>query len=381
MRYDVAVIGLGGMGAATLSHLARRGVHCIGIERFERLHENGASHGESRIIRKAYFENPAYVPLLERSYELWRELQATTDRKLVDFVGILMVGEPGCEGIAGTLRTAKQWNLPLDEFDADQIARRFPGTMPRPAEVGLLERQAGIVFPEPALDAHLNVATQHGAEMHFSNGVERWEKHDGTHRLTLADDTVVVADKVAVCPGMWASKLLAELELPLRVQRNVQVWFEPHTNHFDRGVFPTFFIERLDLPGPLYGFPAMNGTMKAAFHRFGETVDPDRIDRRIRDDDVTIVGNALDEWLEHAAGSYVRGRVCTYTLTPDGNFIVDKHPNDPSVTIACGFSGHGYKFSPVIGEICADLVLDGGTRHDIGFLGMNRFSQSSIRPI
>jgi sarcosine oxidase len=369
------------MGGASLAHLARRGVSCIGIERFERLHEKGASHGESRIIRKAYFEDPAYVPLLERAYELWLELSMTTERTLVDFVGILMVGEPDREGIAGTLRSAKQWNLPLDEFDAKQIARRFPGTMPHPNEVGLLERQAGIVFPELALDSHLEVAAKHGAEMVFSNGVESWEKRDGIHYLTLSDGTVVEAVKVAVCPGMWAPKLLADLDLPLRVQRNVQVWFEPHTNHFDRGVFPTFFIERLEFPGPLYGFPAMNGTIKAAFHHFGETVDADRIDRRIRDEDVTVVGSALDEWLQDAAGSYVRGRVCTYTLTPDANFIVDKHPNDSSVTIACGFSGHGYKFCPVIGELVADLTLDGGTRHDIGFLGIKRFSHSNIRAI
>lgn len=379
MRYDVAVIGLGGMGAASLSHLARRGVSCIGIEKFERLHEKGASHGESRIIRKAYFENPAYVPLLERAYELWLELSMTTERTLFDFVGILMVGEPEREGVAGTLRTALQYGLPLDQFDAEQISRRFPGTLPRRNEIGLLERQAGMLFPEQCVDAHLDVADNHGAQLRFSNGVAKWEKRDGAHHLTLDDDTEIVAEKVAVCPGMWAPQLLADLDLPLRVQRNVQVWFEPHTNHFDRGVFPTFFIERLDLPGPLYGFPAMGGTLKAAIHRFGDFVDADHIDRRIRDDDVTIVGAALDEWLEGAAGSYVRGRVCTYTLTPDGNFIVDKHPDDPSVTIACGFSGHGFKFCPVVGEIVADLVLDGGTNYDIDFLGMKRFSHSNMR--
>lgn len=381
MRYDVAVVGLGGMGAASLAHLAGRGVRAIGLERFERLHQKGASTGESRIIRKAYFENPAYVPMLQRSYELWRELEAESGRQLVDFVGILMVGTPDREGIAGTLRTAREYDLPLEEFDAAQIARRFPGTLPRRDEVGLLEHQAGMIFPEAALDAHLNVADARGAEMRFNARVESVEKRDGAHHILLDDGTSIEATRLVICPGMWAQQLLSEIGLPLRVQRNVQIWFEPLNNQFDRGVFPTFFIERADLPAPLYGFPAIDGALKSALHRFGEFVDPDKVERRIRDDDATIVGGALDDWLEGAAGSYLRGRVCTYTLTPDGNFVIDKHPNDPTVTIACGFSGHGYKFCPVVGEIVADLTLDGGTRHDIGFLGINRFSQSSMRAI
>lgn len=381
MRYDVAVIGLGGMGGASLAHLASRGVKAIGIERFERLHQKGASTGESRIIRKAYFENPAYVPLLERSYELWNELEAQSGRKLVDFVGILMVGTPDREGVAGTLRTAREFDLPLEEFDAAQIARRFPGTLPRRDEIGLLEHKAGIVYPESALDAHLTVAAAHDAEMRFNTRVDSLDKRDGVHVVTLDDGTTIEAARLAICPGMWAQQLLADLRLPLRVQRNVQIWFEPNNAHFDYGVFPTFFLERADLPAPLYGFPAINGALKSALHKFGNFVDPEKVERRIHDDDATIVGGALDDWLEGAAGSYLRGRVCTYTLTPDGNFIIDKHPDDPTITIACGFSGHGYKFCPVVGEIVADLTLDGGTRHPIGFLGMNRFSQSSIRAI
>jgi sarcosine oxidase len=381
VRYDVAVVGLGGMGGAALAHLATRGVSAIGLERFERLHQKGSSTGESRIIRKAYFENPAYVPLLQRSYELWHELETQSGRELVDFVGILMVGTPDREGIAGTLRAANEYDLPLEQFDADQIARRFPGTLPRRDEVGLLEHQAGIVFPESALDAHLNVAAAHGADMRFNTRVESIDKRDGVHHVYLDDGTEIEATNLVICPGMWAQPLLADLELPLRVQRNVQIWFEPLNAHFDRGIFPTFFIERADLPAPLYGFPAINGALKSALHKFGNFVDPEKVERRIHDDDATIVGGALDDWLEGAAGSYLRGRVCTYTLTPDGNFIIDKHPNDSSVTIACGFSGHGYKFCPVVGEIVADLAVDGGTRHDIGFLGINRFSQSSMRAI
>jgi sarcosine oxidase len=381
MRYDVAVVGLGGMGAASLAHFARRGIRAVGVERFARLHENGASHGETRIIRKAYFEDPAYVPLLQRTYELWHQLEKESRRKLLDLVGILMVGTPEREGISGALRSARQYDLPLDVYDADQIARRFPGTMPQPNEIGLLERDAGIVFPEPALDAHLEAATAHGAETRFCTRLLTHDKADGVHRLSLDDGSTIDSARLVFCPGMWTGALLNELDLPLRVQRNVQVWFEPVTAHYDRGVFPTFFLERPEFPAPLYGFPTINGTLKAALHRFGENTDPERTDRRIRDGDVTIVGTTLEQWMKGAAGSYARARVCAYTLTPDGHFIIDTHPDDASVTIACGFSGHGYKFCPVVGEIVADLALEGGTRYDIGFLSMKRFSQSSMRVI
>jgi sarcosine oxidase len=376
MRYDVAVVGLGGMGSATLAHLARRGVRAIGIERFERLHENGASTGETRIIRKAYFENAAYVPLLERAYQLWHDLERESGRSLVDLVGVLLVGAPERESIAGAQETAKRYDLPLEVFDSQQLGRVFPGTLARREEIGLLERNAGMVFPELALDTHLDIATLHGAEMVFESQVKSLERSDGAHVIGLADGTTIEAARVIFCPGMWAQALLTELALPLRVQRNVQIWFEPTTSHYDRGSFPAFLLERLDLPGPLYGFPAINGALKAALHKFGHFVDPEKMDRRIRDEDVMIVGNALDEWLAGAAGSYVRGRVCTYTLTPDANFIVDTHPQDPSIVIGCGFSGHGYKFCPVIGELLTQLALDGGTPYDIEFLRMSRFTSA-----
>ena len=374
MRYEVAVVGLGGMGAATLSHLARRGVRAVGIDRFAQGHDQGASFGESRIIRKAYFENPAYVPLLERAFALWGELQAESQLKLLDMIGILMVGAPERAGIAGALRTARQYDLGIDVYDAEQIARRFPGTKPRPEEIGLLEHDAGIVFPEAGVAAHLQVAQAHGAHAIFDNGVESWETIEGTHRLTLADGTHVEAARVAFCPGMWAAPVLPDLELPLRVQRNVQIWFEPSTTQYDLGIFPTFFVERLELPAALYGFPTMHGTLKAALHGYGDLVDPDKPDRRIRDNDVTIVRDALEEWMPGAAASYARGRVCAYDLTPDGNFIIDRHPRDPSIAIACGFSGHGYKFCPVVGEILTDLLLEGGTSFDIEFLSLDRFA-------
>ncbi len=374
MRYDAAVVGLGAMGAASLAHLARRGVRAIGIERYARGHALGASTGGTRIIRKAYFEDPAYVPLLERAYALWHDLEVETQTTLLDLVGMLMVGEPQREGIAGTLRVAGRYDLPLETYDAEDLARRFPGTRPRAAEIGLYERGAGIVFPEAGLAAHLGVAENAGAEMRFETRVRSWQRRDGGHQIVLDDASVVTAARLIVAPGMWAPELLAALDLPLRVQRNVQIWFSPSTHRFDRGAFPAFFLDRADLPAPLYGFPTIGGCLKAALHGFGDATDPATLDRTVREADVAAVRAGLETWIPGAAAAYTRGKVCTYALTPDGNFIVDRHPNDPSITIACGFSGHGYKFCPVIGEIVADLALDGATRFDIGFMRATRFA-------
>lgn len=378
MRYDVAVIGLGAMGSASLAHCAMRGVRAIGIDRYARGHANGSSSGESRIIRKAYFENPAYVPLLERAYPLWHDLQAKTNAPIIDLVGILLVGAPERQGIAGTLKSAHEYGLPLDTFDAEQIARHFPGTCPRRGEIGLLERDAGMLFPEPAMQAHLDLAERHGAEIRFDARVASWERRGGVHHLVIEDHGTVEAARVVLTAGMWTAELLPGLSLPLRVQRNVQVWFEPSTAEFDRGVFPTFFVERLELPAPLYGFPAFEGTLKAAFHKYGDPAEPEHLERRIRDSDVTVVRDALEEWMPGSATAYARGKVCPYTLTPDENFIIDRHPDDPSVIIACGFSGHGFKFSPVVGEITADLAIEDATQFDIDFLRLGRFETQTI---
>lgn len=375
MRYDVAVVGLGAIGAAALAHFARRGVRAIGLERFPRGHAFGASSGETRIIRKAYFEDPAYVPLLERTYALWRELESETQRPLLDLVGVLLVGKPECASVAGAQESARRYGIQLEIYDSGEIARRFAGTTPHSHEIGVFEPEAGIVFPESGLAAHLEVAEKRGAEMRFETRVTLWERRDGTLRILLADGARVDATRIVVAPGMWTPQLLTELVLPLRVQRNVQVWFSPATHRYDRGTFPAFLVDRADLPAPLYGFPAMNGTLKAALHAYGETVDPEHLDRDVAQTDVARVRGALDTWMPGAAAAYKRGKVCTYTLTPDGNFIVDRHPSDRGVTIACGFSGHGYKFSPVIGEIVADLSLDGSTRFDIDFLRLPRFTE------
>lgn len=373
MRYDAAVVGLGGMGAAALAHLSRRGARAIGIDRFARGHTLGASSGETRVIRLAYFENPAYVPLLRRAYDLWAQLEAETGRTLLDLTGILLVGEPQREAIAGTLQAARQYDLELDILEPLEIRRRFPATAPRTSEIALFERRGGIVFPEAGVGAHLQAAELHGAELRFETRVLSWERRAGTIVLRVADGTSVETSRLILAPGMWVDELLGDLELPLRVQRNVQIWFAPATRRFDRGTFPVFLVDRSDVPAPLYGFPAIDGELKAALHAYGSTATPPSLDRQIHKADIAAVRDALDGWMLGASGRYLRAKVCPYTLTPDSHFIVGMHPNADGVVVACGFSGHGYKFCPAIGEIACGLALDGGTTFDIGFMSPQRF--------
>jgi sarcosine oxidase len=375
VTYDLAVVGLGGMGSSTAAHAARRGRRVLGLEQFARGHALGASSGRSRIIRKAYFEHPAYVPLLVRAYELWHELERSTGTRVLDLVGLLLVGAPESATLTGALRSAREHDLPLDTLTSADIRARFPGATPRADEIGLFERDAGMVFPEAAVAAHLAVAEAAGADVRFESAVAAYRSAGDLLEIELADGTTVRSARLAICAGPWLARAFSQSPTTLRLQRNVQVWFRPSTDAFASQRFPAYLVERADLPAPLYGFPDYGFGVKAALHGYGTDLhDADEIDRAIRDADIARVRSALDGWMPGAAQTYLDGKACTYALTPDEHFVIDRDPADPRIVIAGGFSGHGFKFASVVGEIVADLALDGGTRHPIGFLGLDRFA-------
>ena len=373
--YDAVVLGLGGMGSAALAHLAARGKRVLGIERFERAHERGSSAGRSRIIRMAYYEDPAYVPLLRRAYELWRELERQSGMTLLDLYGVLMVGGFESSVLRGARLSERMHDIALEELDRADILRRYPTLLVGSSECGILEPQAGAVFPEAAIAAHLRVARGHGATIRYETRAVAYEPRAAGIRVGLDDGSTVDAERLVICAGPWLSELAAELNLPLRVQRNVQLWFHPATADYGRQRFPAFFVDRPEWPAPLYGCPDGGDGVKAAFHAYGETTVPDDLDRTVRPDDVACVEEALDAWMPGAAGEYAAGKACMYTLTPDEHFIIDAHPGDARVVIAGGFSGHGYKFCPVVGEIIADLVSDGTTPHPVDFLRIGRLGR------
>lgn len=375
MDYDVAVVGLGGMGSAILAHCAARGAKAIGLEQFGPAHDRGSSHGKSRLIRKAYFEDPAYVPLVLRAYELWRELERESSEDLLRITGLLTIGEEGSEIIEGTRRAAREHDLPIELLRPREVSARYPALRLLGDEVAIFEPDAGVLNPERAVNAHLRLAEARGAELCFGGAMEKWAASARGFELKISDGTRVRAKKLILALGPWFKQTLECLGVAIRVQRNVQAWFAPASDAYDAARFPCFLVNRPGLPAPLYGFPDFGDGVKAAFHGFGNVTDAQQIDREIHHPrDIRPLAEALEQWMPGAARSLQGATPCMYTLTPDEHFVIDRHPQDPDLILCGGFSGHGFKFAPVIGELCADLALDGGTRHDIKFLSLRRFA-------
>jgi sarcosine oxidase len=374
MTYDVAVAGLGAIGSAIAAHSAARGASVIGLEQFGPAHDQGSSHGKSRMIRKAYFEDPAYVPLVLRSYELWRALERDSGAKLLRITGILSAGEETSDIIAGTKRAAAQHDLALEAWSEQDVRNRYPGLQMLRDEVALFEPDGGVLDPEEAVRAHLQVARAAGGELRFGTTMQRWEASRRGIRIVLADGTELFAKSLVLSLGPWFKQTLESLGVSLRVQRNVQAWFSPATNHYEAGRFPAFLLDRAGLPAPLYGFPDFGDGLKVAFHGLGQLTTAEEVDRDVdMARDVAPIVQALEKWMPGAATTFRAAEPCMYSLTPDGNFVIDRHPAHPNVVLCGGFSGHGFKFAPVIGEIAADLALEGGSRHQIDFLSLKRF--------
>jgi sarcosine oxidase len=374
LTYDVAIVGLGGIGSAIAAHCAGRGASVIGLERFTPAHDRGSSHGKSRMIRQAYFEDPAYVPLVLRSYELWRALEKNSGQELLRITGVLSVGEENSKIISGTQRAAVRHGLALEKWGREEVRERYPSLRLVEDEIALFEPDGGVLDPEQAVSAHLKSAKSSGAELRFNTVVRNWEANDRGVTLALDDGSKVSAKRLILSLGPWFKKTLGELGVMLQIQRNVQVWFTPATNAYQSPRFPAFLLDRAGLPAPLYGFPDFGVGVKLAFHGFGDVMTADELDRDVDPArDVEPVARATDAWMPGAAAILREAKPCMYSLTPDGNFVIDRDPHHANVILCGGFSGHGFKFAPVIGEIAADLALDGGSRHRIDFLSLRRF--------
>lgn len=378
-HHDVIVLGLGGMGSAAAMHLAARGRRVLGLEQFTAPHDRGSSHGHSRVIRQAYFEHPAYVPLLLRAYELWHSLESASSRQLLLLPGGLMMGAPDSEVVAGSLRSARQHGLPHELLEARDIRQRFPLFHISDDTVALFEKAAGLVFSEEAIRAHLHEAARHGADLRFEEPVLSWSVTPSGGIEVITPRGTHAADQLVLAPGPWAPSILQDLGAPLVVERQVLYWFEP-----PQGIEP-FLPDRQPIHiwqhpsgATPYGFPAVDGPgggVKIAFYRKPrpEACTPETVDRNVRPDDIDDMRRAMHEYLPSLDGRLVKAKTCLYTLTPDLNFVVGTHPDHPQVQVAAGFSGHGYKFCSVIGEILADLVTRGRTAHGTGLFAPARF--------
>ena len=372
--YDVIVAGVGGMGSATVYHLARRGAKVLGLERFDIPHELGSSHGVSRIIRLAYAEHPNYVPLLRRAYELWRELESQAGGRLLIVTGGFDIGEAQTSIVRGSLEACVQHDLAHEIVDAKTLRQRFPGYQLPPSMVAVYQRDAGFLLPERCIVAHVNAALQHGAEVHAREPVIEWGIGDGSVWVRT-DRQTYRARRLVVTAGPWARNLvpaLGELAVP---ERQVLIWTQPlRPEHFALGSFPIFNMEAPE--GHYYGFPVYGvpGFKIGKYHHRHERVDPDDMDRDCHPEDEAVLREAIRNYFPDANGPTLAMKTCLFTNSPDEHFILDRHPDYREVVLAAGFSGHGFKFCSVVGEIMAQLALDGGAQLDIGLFRFGRFA-------
>jgi len=374
--YDVIVLGLGGMGSAAAYHLARRGRGVVGFDRFPAAHDQGSSHGRSRIIREAYWEHPSYVPLVWRAYDLWEELERASGKLLLLTTTGILIGAPDTPLVQGALESARVHHLAYEFLEAAAIRRKFPVFAPADGMVGVLEPRAGVLFPEECILAHLEQAARAGAELHYEEPVLAWSA--APHAVEVQTPRGhYEAGALVITAGPWAPQVLEEVGLPLAVERQVVGWFRPVDLQaaFDPGSCP---VHVWQVDGRFfYGFPRLGDEgVKIAEHKTGHPTTADTVRREIMPEEIAeLRRDFIGRYMPAASGPLLASTTCMYTMTPDGHFIIDFHPQHQNVVLACGFSGHGFKFAPVVGEILADLALLGRTEHDISLFALDRFAR------
>ena len=366
-KFDAIVLGTGGVGSAALWHLARRGCKVVGLDRYAAPHDFGSSHGQSRIIRQAYFEHPDYTPLLLEAYRLWSELADQVERQLYQEVGVLEIGPPDGEVVSGVLSAAQEYGLHVEQLAPVEIERRWPALRVPEGLLGVLEPRAGYLLVEQCIEAHLEAAREAGAELRSRVEVHSWQPGPPVTLRTSAG--LLSADRLILTAGAWTGPLLDELKLDLQVLRKSLFWFPPEIGQVTaHQQIPCFFY---DLPsGQYYGIPQIDQRgVKIAEHTGGQPIsDPLSMNRQVDAGDSQRVGTFIGQHLPRLIQRPSDHTVCMYTMSPDGHFVVDCHPEHPHVVFAAGLSGHGFKFTSVLGKALAELALNGKTDLPICFL-------------
>lgn len=376
--HDAVIVGLGAAGSAVAEVLARRGLRVLGLDRHRPPHALGSTHGETRMIREAYFEAPFYVPLVQRAFDAWEGLERRSGRHLLHRTGGLMIGIPDGTLVTGSRASARAHDLPYEELEATEIASRFPAFRPDAEMVGILEPRAGYLDPEACVETCLSLAEIDGAELRTGEPVIGWSASNGGVHLRTPDGEYSAA-RAVFCAGAWTQSLLRDLELPLTVEPAAQYWFSPTATDRDR-----LRLERCPVyiwePDPeqiWYGFPLQPRGVKVGFHYGGEEVtDPDSVRREVEPAKAEEMRSMLVRYIPAAAGSLEEATVCLYTNTPDHHFLVDRHPDVPAVWIVSACSGHGFKFASALGAIVAAALLDEDPGFDLAPFRLGRFASA-----
>lgn len=379
--FDIIVIGVGSMGSAACYYLAKRGYKVLGLEQFDISHEFGSHAGQSRIIRKAYFEHPDYVPLLERAYENWKAIEKETGEKVYFKTGLLYAGNSTNEIIKGVKLAASLYNIELEKIDVNDSSNLFHQFgFPKNFEV-LLEPEAGFITPEKAIMLYAKQAEKNGAIIQSNEKVIEW-RQNGNSVTVQTDKNIYRCDKLIITTGAWAGKMIPGISNKIKVTRQFVAWIKAKNDkQFELNNFPCWMIGDDDKHGCYYGFPLLDtqkfgepAGLKLAHHFPHDITDPDKVNRQTTEVDIENLKYCLNKYLPGVFDSILSTKICLYANSPDENFIIDKLPGfEESVSIACGFSGHGFKFASVIGEILADLAIEGKTSLPIEFLNATRF--------
>jgi sarcosine oxidase len=380
---DVIVVGLGAMGSMAAWRLAARGVRVLGFDRFQPPHTWGSSHGETRIIRSAYYEAPDYVPLVGRAFELWRDLEAESRSELLTMTGALSIGPPDAEEFAGALRSAQEHGLAHEVLEPRQVAERFPRHHLGAEELALIESAAGFLRPERAVEAALGRAAARGATLNL--GVEALRVDPGATAVSVeAGGRVWRAPRAVVALGAWNQKgILPGIGVPLTVTRQSMVWFRAATPAIHSADLAPVFVQHIGTPAVsfAYGFPSIDGaTVKVGVAREGPAIDPDTVDRQPTAADAQDAMDYVRRSLPDLDPEPVRVTVCLQENSADRHFLVGLLPGEPSVTVLAGFSGHGFKFASALGEAAADFALRGGTDLPVAHLSPERFRAAAGGP-
>ncbi|MCH8063065.1 MAG: N-methyl-L-tryptophan oxidase [Chloroflexi bacterium] len=373
--YDVIVVGVGGMGSAALYELAKRGQRVLGIERYGIAHDMGSSHGFTRIIRLAYYEDPSYVPLLRRAYELWRELQEVMGEQVLHITGSIDAGPPGSFTFDGSLESCLMHGIPHEVLTSAEISSRFPGYRLPSETMAVYQEDGGFLVPEKCIEGYVELAKGLGAEVHTDERVLDWSATSSGVQVTTATGKYE-AERLVVTAGAWTESMLPALKGLAVPERQVLAWFEPkRPEHYQPATFPVFNVVVDE--GRYYGFPEFGvpGFKVGRYHHMEEVVDPDAYDREPNLHDEVLLREFTENYFPDAAGATLSMKACMFTNSPDEHFIIDTlDPSQSNVVIAAGFSGHGFKFCSVVGEVLADLSLSGSTRHDIAMFRLGRFA-------
>ncbi|WP_244475152.1 N-methyl-L-tryptophan oxidase [Rhizobium sp. Leaf341] len=379
-RFDVAIVGLGAMGSAAAAHLAARGVSVIGFDAYHPAHGLGSSHGDSRLIRLGYFEDPSYVPLLQRAYANWRALEGRLRDEILTITGVLQIGLPDSKIVSGTLKSSDMYGLASETLDAAALRARHPAFAIDDDEIAVLDPQGGYLRPEAAVMGHVKLAVADGAVLHFGEKVTaiRPQAEDITVETATGRYSV---GRVIVATGSWITDLVPDLAGKAMPIKQVVAWYQPADGFLTTPQRMPAFIRDEGEDGSYFGFPAIgvDGVKVGRHAHFMEEIDPHAPNPPVNARDTDLLDAFVRRRLPTAAGLRVRATTCRYTMLPSEDFLIDLLPSDPRIVIASPCSGHGFKFTSVVGEILADLALDGGTRLPIGafsFEAMNRFIAS-----